>query len=126
MPSAKQTSGTRGSSLLSANELKFMNEKVSGLLYLCNPLANKACEKTACFWYSWKNGHDDNSWFPCYKTCFEEYAARDAEGNPIVWPEGTASPEAIEAMKQYEQENKRRYSEAQADEAGGREQYKKP
>ena len=101
MPSAKQTKAAKGSSLRSADE-RLMTEKISGLLYLCNPLANKACKKSACFWYSWKNGHDDNAWFPCYKTCFEEYAARDAEGNLIVWPEGVASPEAIEAMKRGE------------------------
>ena len=122
MPSAKQTKAVKDSSSLSANELKFMYEKVSGLLYLCNPLANENCRKDCCFWYAWKNTNDGNSWFPCYKTCFEEYAARDVEGKPIVWPYGGVSPETVEEVKQYyEQKNKKSHAAAQTDEDGGRE-----
>ena len=68
-----------------------MSKNVSGLLYLCNPLANKDCNKLTCFWTAWQRNESNslNDPFPCcYKTCYEEFAARDIDGKPIVWPEG--------------------------------------
>lgn len=125
MPSAREKK-TKNSSLQSA-ENRMMIEKISGLLYLCNPLANEICRKDSCFWYAWKNTHDGNSWFPCYKTCFEEYAARDAEGKPIVWPDGVVSLETVKELKQYyEQKNKRNHEADASAEAAGREQFEKP
>ena len=104
MPSAEDRKKIRASSSLSGNELRFMTEKVDGILYLCNPLANTGCCKTICFWNSWKV--HDNDTCMCFKTCFKEYAARDAEGNPIVWPEGQETLRRLEEA--LEQENKRK------------------
>jgi hypothetical protein len=79
-----------GSNSRSDKAEKIINERLANgeeiaPLYLCNPLANKNCAKTCCFWPSLKTPVDECL---CYKTCFEEFAARDAEGNPIIWPAG--------------------------------------
>ena len=57
-------------------------------LYLCNPLANKDCKKSICFWTAWRRVHDGYADAVCFKTRHEEFAARNAEGKPIAWPEG--------------------------------------
>lgn len=75
------------------NENDYIIDRSKDLLYLCNPLANQKCPKMTCFW-DWTK-HDDGTEPRCYKTCHEEFAARDAEGNPIVWPEGEKTVEKL-------------------------------
>lgn len=75
-------------------------EQHRDLLYLCNPTANKNCRKTICFWNAWKRVHDNDYERMCYKTCHEEFAARDADGKPIVWPEGEETVRKSEALSE--------------------------
>lgn len=89
------------------NEKDYIVDRPKDLLYLCNPLANQKCPKLTCFW-DW-NKHDDGTEPICYKTCHEEFAARDAEGNPIVWPEGEKTVKksmATDAWKDLKQKRK--------------------
>lgn len=77
------------------NEIDYIIDRSKDLLYLCNPLANQKCPKLTCFW-DWTK-YDDGGEPRCYKTTHEEFAARDAEGNPIVWPEGEKTVEKLKS-----------------------------